>query len=299
MFSKEKVKLGIAPIAWTNDDLPELGKENTFEQCISEMALAGFTGSEVGNKYPKDPKVLKKALALRGIEICNQWFSSFLITKPFEEVERDFRAQLAFLKEMGAKVIGASEQSYSVQGMEDTPVFGHKYRMNDEEWKVFCDGMNRLGKISKDEYGISLTFHHHMGTVVQDPDEVDRMMENTDPEYVSLLYDTGHFAYCGADPLEMVTRYVNRIKHVHLKDIRPEVVERVKRESLSFLAGVRLGAFTVPGDGCIDFEPIFKALADNDYEGYMLVEAEQDPAKANPLEYAKKARAFIAEKTGL
>ena len=138
-----------------------------------------------------------------------------------------------------------------------------------------------------------------MGTVVQDPDEVERMMANTDPEYVSLLFDTGHFTYCGADPLEMVTKYVDRIKHVHLKDIRPEVVEKVKKENLSFLQGVRMGTFTVPGDGCIDFEPIFKVLEENNYEGYMLVEAEQDPAKANPLEYAIKARKFIAEKTGL
>lgn len=299
MFDKNKVKLGIAPIAWTNDDMPDLGKENTFEQCVSEMALAGFTGSEVGNKYPKDPEVLKKALELRGVEICNQWFSSFLITKPFEEVEKEFRAQLAFLKAMGAKVIGASEQSYSVQGQLDTPIFGHKYEMNDQEWDTFCTGMNKLGKIAKEEYGIALTFHHHMGTVVQSLAEVDRMMENTDPEYVSLLFDTGHFTYCGEDPLEVVKKYVHRIKHVHLKDIRPEVVEQVKKENMSFLAGVRAGAFTIPGDGCINYDPIFKVLEAAGYEGYMVVEAEQDPAKANPLEYAIRARKFIAEKTGL
>lgn len=299
MFDKNKVKLGIAPIAWTNDDMPDLGKENTFEQCVSEMALAGFTGSEVGNKYPKDPEVLKKALELRGVEICNQWFSSFLITKPFEEVEKEFRAQLTFLKAMGAKVIGASEQSHSVQGQMDTPVFGHKYEMNDEEWDIFCTGMNKLGKIAKEEYGIALTFHHHMGTVVQSLAEVDRMMENTDPEYVSLLFDTGHFTYCGEDPLKVVKKYVHRIKHVHLKDIRPEVVEQVKKENMSFLAGVRAGAFTIPGDGCINYDPIFKVLEDAGYEGYMVVEAEQDPAKANPLEYAIRARKFIAEKTGL
>ena len=299
MFDKNKVKLGIAPIAWTNDDMPDLGKENTFEQCVSEMALAGFTGSEVGNKYPKDPEVLKKALELRGVEICNQWFSSFLITKPFEEVEKEFRAQLAFLKAMGAKVIGASEQSYSVQGQLDTPIFGHKYEMNDQEWDTFCTGMNKLGKIAKEEYGIALTFHHHMGTVVQSLAEVDRMMENTDPEYVSLLFDTGHFTYCGEDPLEVVKKYVHRIKHVHLKDIRPEVVEQVKKENMSFLAGVRAGAFTIHGDGCINYDPIFKVLEEAGYEGYMVVEAEQDPAKANPLEYAIRARKFIAEKTGL
>lgn len=299
MFDKTKVKLGIAPIAWTNDDLPDLGGENTFEQCVSEMALAGFTGSEVGNKYPKDPEVLKKALELRGIEICNQWFSSFLITKPFEEVEKEARVQLAFLKAMGSKIIGFSEQSHSVQGQLDTPVFGHKYVMNDEEWDMLCTGLNKLGKIAKEEYGITLTFHHHMGTVVQTDAETQRMLDNTDPDYVSLLYDSGHFAYSGEDPVAMVKKYIGRIKHVHLKDIRREIVDKVKAENMSFLDGVRAGAFTIPGDGCIDFEPIFKVLEDAGYEGYMLVEAEQDPAKANPLEYAIRARKYIAEKTGL
>ena len=292
MLNKEKVKLGIAPIAWTNDDMPDLGKENTFEQCVSEMALAGFTGSEVGNKYPKDPEVLKKALELRGVEICNQWFSSFLLTKPFEEVEAEFRAQLAFLKAMGSKIIGASEQSYSVQGQMETPVFGHKYVMNDEEWNTLCTGLNKLGKIAKEEYGISLTFHHHMGTVVQTAEETERLMEGTDPEYVSLLFDSGHFTYCGEDAVAMVKKYVNRIKHVHLKDIRPDVVAKVKAEDMSFLAGVRAGAFTIPGDGCVDFKSIFKVLEDADYEGYMVVEAEQDPAKANPSNHQQTTCGF-------
>lgn len=299
MLNKENVKLGIAPIAWTNDDMPDLGAENTFEQCVSEMALAGFTGSEVGNKYPKDPVVLKKALDLRGVEICNQWFSSFLLTKPFEEVEKECRAQLTFLKAMGSKIIGFSEQSYSVQGQMETPVFGHKYVLNDEEWKVLCDGLNRLGKIAKEEYGISLTFHHHMGTVVQSDAETQRLMEGTDPEYVSLLFDSGHFAYAGEDPVAMVKKYIGRIKHVHLKDIRREEVDKVIAENKSFLQGVRAGAFTIPGDGCVDFESIFKVLEEADYKGYMVVEAEQDPAKANPLEYAIRARKYIREKTGL
>lgn len=299
MLDKSVVKLGIAPIAWTNDDMPDLGAENTFEQCVSEMALAGFTGSEVGNKYPKDPAVLKPALDLRGIEICNQWFSSFLITQPFAEVEKACRAQLAFLKAMGSKIIGFSEQSHSVQGQLKTPIFGHKYVMNDEEWKTLCDGLNRLGKIAKEEYGISLTYHHHMGTVVQTDAETERLMEGTDPEYVSLLYDSGHFAYSGEDPVAMVKKYAGRIKHVHLKDIRPEMVKKVKAEDMSFLDGVRQGAFTIPGDGGIDFDSIFKVLEENSYSGYMVVEAEQDPAKANPLEYAIRARKYIAEKTGL
>ena len=299
MLDKTKVKLGIAHIAWTNDDLPDLGGENTFEQCVSEMALAGFTGSEVGNKYPKNPEVLKKALSLRKIEICNAWFSTFLISRPYEETEKAFEEHVAFLAEMGAKVVGVSEQSYSTQGIQDQTIFEGKHVMNDEEWKLLTEGLNRLGKLSLEKYGVSLTFHHHMGTVVQTAAETDRLMAETDPAYVSLLYDSGHFAYCGEDPVELVKRYAARIKHVHLKDIRPEMVAQVKKEHMSFLDGVRAGAFTIPGDGCIDFTPIFQVLEETSYTGYMVVEAEQDPAKANPLEYAIRARKYIAEKTGL
>lgn len=298
MLDKSKVRLGIAPIAWTNDDMPDLGKENTFEQCVSEMALAGFTGSEVGSKYPADTKVLKKALDLRGIQICNQWFSSFLISKPFEETEKEFIKAADFLKEMGAKVIGVSEQSYSIQGKMEQPVWEGKYVMNDEEWKLLAEGLNKLGKIAKDK-GMTLTFHHHMGTVVQTEEEIDRFMETVDPELVFLLFDSGHLSFAGIDPEKVLKRYVNRVKHVHLKDIRKDMVKKSKNERWSFLKGVREGVFTVPGDGDVDFAPIFRILEDAGYEGWVVVEAEQDPAKANPLEYAKKARAYIAEKTGL
>ncbi len=297
MLNKDKVKLGIAPIAWTNDDMPDLGAENTFEQCISEMALAGFTGCEVGNKYPRDTKVLKKALDLRGMQICNAWFSSFLTTKPYEEVEKDFIEHITFLKEMGAKVVGISEQGHSIQGT-DKSIFDDKYVMNDEEWDMLCTGINKLGKVAKD-MGIKLCFHHHMGTVVQTEAEIDRMMENTDPELFGLLFDSGHLAYCGEDYMSVLNKYADRIRHVHLKDIRPEVVAKVKENHMSFLQGVRAGAFTVPGDGCIDFAPIFEVLEKTGYEGYVLVEAEQDPAIANPFEYALKARAYIREKAGL
>lgn len=298
MLDKSKVRLGIAPIAWTNDDMPDLGKENTFEQCVSEMALGGFTGSEVGGKYPADTKVLKRALDLRGIQICNQWFSSFLISKPFEETEKEFIKAADFLKEMGAKVIGVSEQSYSIQGKMEQPVWEGKYVMNDEEWKLLAEGLNKLGKIAKDK-GMTLTFHHHMGTVVQTEEEIDRFMETVDPELVFLLFDSGHLSFAGIDPEKVLKRYVNRVKHVHLKDIREEMVKKSKNERWSFLKGVREGVFTVPGDGDVDFAPIFRILEDAGYEGWVVVEAEQDPAKANPLEYAKKARAYIAEKTGL
>lgn len=289
---KDDVKLGIAPIAWTNDDMPDLGAENTFEQCVSEMALAGFTGCEVGNKYPKDPAVLKAALDLRGLTIANQWFSSFVLSKPMEEVEKDFIAQCRFLKAVGADTIGASEQSYSIQGQMHTPVFECKYVMVQKEWERFAKGMNRLGEIAN-SMGMNLVYHHHMGTVVQTAAEVDKMLAMTDPDKFSLLFDSGHLAYCGEDYVEVLKKHVKRVKHVHLKDIRPDVVRKVKDEKLSFLQGVRAGAFTVPGDGCIDFAPIFDILDSAGYKGWMIVEAEQDPAKANPLEYALKAREYI------
>lgn len=293
-MKKESIRLGIAPIAWTNDDMPDLGSENTFEQCVSEMALAGFEGCEVGNKYPKDTAVLKKALDMRGLSIANQWFSSFVLTKPMEEVEKEFIEQCKFLKAMGATKIGASEQSYSIQGQMNTSVFDCKYVMNDGEWERFAKGMNRLGEIAN-SMGIDLVYHHHMGTVVQTAEEIDRMMQMTNPDKFSLLFDSGHLAYCGEDYMQVLKKHANRIKHVHLKDIRPEIVAKVKAEKLSFLQGVRLGTFTVPGDGAIDFAPIFDVLDKSGYQGWMIVEAEQDPAKANAFEYALKARKYIKD----
>jgi inosose dehydratase len=298
MFNKANVSLGIAPIAWTNDDMPELGGENTFEQCVSEMALAGFTGSEIGNKYPKDSVVLKKALELRGIRICNAWFSSFLTTKPLSDTVDAFIKQRDFLHALGAKVIGVAEQGHSIQGMLDVPVIDKKPTFSEEEWKKLAEGLNELGKLAADK-GMIVAYHHHMGTGVQTLEEIDRLMEMTDCNLVYLLFDTGHLTFSNIDPVSVLNKYIKRIKHVHLKDIRKEVLDKVYAEHYSFLKAVKNGVFTIPGDGMLDFEPIFKILEDNGYKGWFVVEAEQDPAKANPLEYAIKARRFIAEKTGL
>lgn len=298
MFDKKKIKLGIAPIGWTNDDMPKLGGENTFEQCIREMALAGFTGCEVGNKYPRDPKVLQEALDLRGMRIASKWFSSFLVTKPYEEVETEFIAELNYLKGLGADRINVSEQSYSVQGKEELSIFDNKVHFTDEEWERLCQGLNKLGKAALDR-GFKLCFHHHMGTGVQTIAETERMLESTDPDYVFLCYDTGHFAFSGEDPLYILKKYPQRIGHVHLKDLRADVAKKATLEKWSFLKSVREGSFTVPGDGDVDFDAVFEQLEKSGYEGWFLVEAEQDPAKANPFKYAKMARSFIAEKTGL
>jgi len=289
-----KVKLGIAPIAWTNDDMPELGFENTFEQCISEMALAGFTGSEVGNKYPRDTIVLKKALELRGVSIASAWFSSFLTTKPLQETVDEFIKHRDFLYEMGAKVIVVSEQGHSVQGMMDTPVLSKKPVFTEEEWKNLAYGLEQLGIIAG-EKRMSIVFHHHMGTGIQTFEEINKLMKMTNPNLVSLLFDSGHLTFAGVDPEAVLKKHIDRIKHVHLKDIRKEVLDIVKSEDMSFLNAVKAGVFTVPGDGMISFEPLFVILDENNYEGWFIVEAEQDPAIANPLEYAIKARKYIKE----
>lgn len=298
MLDKNKVKLGIAPIAWTNDDMPELGGENTFEQCVSEMALAGFTGSEVGNKYPRNVEVLKRALELREIKIASAWFSSFLTTKPLEETAKAFIEHRDFLHAMGAEVIVVAEQGHSVQGMMDTPVLSKKPHFTEEEWTKFARGLEELGRLAA-EKNMKIVYHHHMGTGVQTLEEIDKLMEMTDPNLVYLLFDTGHLTFSEVDPEVVIRKYINRIKHVHLKDIRKEMLERVKKEDMSFLNAVKSGVFTVPGDGMINYDPLFKILDENNYEGWFIVEAEQDPAKANPLEYAIKARSFIKEKTGL
>ena len=295
--SGSKIKLAIAPIGWTNDDLPELGGEIPFEQCVSEMALAGFSGSEVGNKYPKDPKILNKALKLRGLTICNAWFSSFLTVKPYREVEAAFITHRDFLHSVGAELIGVSEQGYSIQGLE-TPVMENKPVFSDEEWKRLCDGLMKLGK-KAGQKGMRLAFHHHMGTGVQTGDEIGRLMENTDPSLVGLLYDTGHLYFTGVDHLSILKKWTSRIIHVHLKDIRPAVLKKAKAGKWSFLRAVKEGVFTVPGDGAINFGPVFDQLKKANYTGWWVVEAEQDPAKANPLEYALKARSYIRETAGI
>lgn len=292
MLSKDKIKLGIAPIGWTNDDMPALGGENTFEQCISEMALAGFTGCEVGNKYPKDTTKLKAALDIRGMRIASKWFSSFLVTKPYEETEKEFVKELDYLEALGANRINVSEQSYSVQGSQELSIFDNKVCFAEYEWNKLCVGLDKLGELAAAR-GFKLCFHHHMGTGVQTIAETERLMDNTNKEYVFLCYDTGHFTFSGEDPLFILQKYPERIGHVHLKDVREDVLKQATQGKWSFLKSVREGTFTVPGDGCVDFGPIFLELEKCGYEGWLLVEAEQDPAKANPFQYAKMARNYI------
>ncbi|MCW9716467.1 myo-inosose-2 dehydratase [Avibacterium sp. 21-594] len=295
----ENIKLGIAPIGWTNDDLPELGKENTFEQCISEMALAGYQGCEVGNKYPRDIEVLKHKLDARGIQICNAWFSTFFVDGKKEETIQEFIKHRDFLYAMGAKVIGCSEQSRSIQGLEKS-IFKEKTIFSDSEWKLLAEGYNELARLAA-EKGMKVCLHHHMGTGIQTPEEIDKYMNITNDD-VYLLFDSGHLYYSEGSQqamLDVLSKYIDRIVHVHLKDVRDDIVEDVRKNDLSFLEGVKKGTFTVPGDGVIDFRPIFEILDKHNYKGWMVVEAEQDPSVANPFEYAVKGRQYIKQVAGI
>ena len=297
MFSEGKIHLGIAPIGWCNDDLPDLGSDNTFEQTISEMALAGYEGCEIGNKFPKTAAVLKHKLEVRGLVICNAWFSTMLTSAPYGETIEAFIRQRDFLHALGAKIIGVSEQGNSIQGRQDLAILGQKVEYSEGQWEVVARGFSEMGALAAD-VGMQLAVHHHMGTGVQTAADIDRLLQMTDPNLVHLLYDTGHLVFAGEDPVAVLRKHIGRIRHVHLKDLRREVFLTVGPGSMSFLAAVRAGVFTVPGDGNLDFRPIFDILAESGYEGWLVVEAEQDPAMANPFEYALKARRYLRENGG-
>lgn len=281
---------GIAPIGWRNDDLPEIGAENTLSTVLSDIVVAGFQGTEVGGFFP-EPKVLNKELKLRNLKIAGQWFSSFIIRDGIEHVSEAFHKHCAYLKEVQAAVAVVSEQTYSIQGLKKD-VFQDKPSFSDEEWEMLCKGLNSLGEIAT-EYELKLVFHHHMGTGVQTLEEIDRLMCGTDPNFVHLLYDTGHIYVSDGDYMSLLEKHSDRISHVHFKDVRASVLEECKEKGNSFIDSFLNGLFTVPGDGCIDFVEAFQILLKSNYKGWIVIEAEQDPKRAHPLEYALIAKNYI------
>lgn len=296
-LSPDKVKLGVCCTLWWNDDFPTIDVGISFGQAVSEMALAGFQGCSIGHKYPSDADELKAALDLRGLSVSEPWTSTyFTIGNMRQKTISAFEETLARIRALGGTELvvaefGASSHLLPVDVFANRPVF------TDAQWDALTSGLNELGRIA-DSAGMKLSYHHHMGTGVMNRPDIDRLMSSTDPDLVHLLLDTGHIAFAGDDPLELARVYADRIGHVHLKSVRPEVVSRVREEGLSFQEAIQLGVFTVPGDGAIDFRPILEVLADAHYQGWLVVEAEQDPNRAVPLEYAKKARAYLADVLG-
>jgi len=296
-LTPDRVRLGVTPTLWWNDDFPSIDIGIPFGQCVSEMALAGFQGCSIGHKYPTDPAELKSALDLRGLRVSEPWVSTYFTISAMEQQTIDaFEERIAFIKAVGGTEMvvaefGRTSHLLSVALFANRPIF------DDRQWDQLANGLNRLGKIAAGA-GIRLSYHHHMGTGVMTRADVDRLMASTDPDLVHLLLDTGHMVFAGDDPIAAARDYAHRIGHVHLKDIRPEIVSRVREEGLSFQQGIEEGVFTVPGDGAIDFVPVLEALGGAGYQGWLVVEAEQDPAKANPLEYAFKGRAYLREVLG-
>ena len=296
-LTPDRVRLGVTPTLWWNDDFPSIDIGIPFGQCVSEMALAGYQGCSIGHKYPTDPAEMKSALDLRGLGVSEPWVSTYFTINAMEQQTVDaFEERIAFIKAVGGTEMvvaefGRSSHLLSVCLFANRPIF------DDRQWDQLAAGLNRLGKLAAGA-GIRLSYHHHMGTGVQTRADVDRLMAATDPDLVHLLLDTGHMAFAGDDPIAAARDYAHRIGHFHLKDIRPEIVSRVREEGLSFQQGIEEGVFTVPGDGAIDFVPVLEALGAAGYEGWLVVEAEQDPAKANPLEYALKGRGYLREVLG-
>jgi inosose dehydratase len=303
IFNPEKVHLGITPTGWSNSDFLniDLTPPIPYQQIMSEMALSGFKGSQGAPKFPKDIEVLKSELKLRDLKISEPWVGTRLTESgKKEETFDEFTKQMEFMKEMDgtsivvAEMAGAVHQNKRLDPLVDRPQF------TDEQWQKLTTGLNELGAIARKE-GFQLCYHPHVGTGVETLPEIDRLMENTDPENVKLLLDTGHLYYAGVDPLEVTQKYADRIKHVHLKNIRKPILDESIRQKRSFFSAIRAGIFTVPGDpeGVIDLKPIFDELAKANYEGWLMVEAEQDPNKANPLKYALMARSYLRRVTHL
>jgi inosose dehydratase len=279
------VRLGTNPIAWSNDDLPELGGDTPLETCLAEVRQAGFSGIEKGNKFPADAAATKAVLGGYGLELVSGWYGAELRCRDVDQELAAMRPHLDLLKGCGCKVMVFAETSGTVQGRRDTPVSDRPV-MREHEWPVFLDRLGRLGDWMAGE-GVRIAFHHHMGTVIEKAHEIDHMLEGT-PDSVGLLFDTGHLRFAGEDPAAIARRWAHRINHVHAKDTRPDILARAHAERWSFLDAVVAGVYTVPGDGAIDFVPCLAPLAAAGYAGWLIVEAEQDPARADPLTYARK-----------
>ena len=287
------VRIGVNPLSWMNDDLPSLGGETPLETALAEGKEIGYEGFELGNKFPKDGPGLKAKLDQFGLACVSGWYSGELASDDgrgsvAQEIER-CRTHMDKLRFNGVKVVVYGEVAGSVQGQIDTPVAQRPRLATDAAWQGYAARLNQFGAHLQSQFGIKLAYHHHMGAVVEAPDDIDRLMALTDPAHVGLLFDTGHAYFGGAtDPVPLLKRHAARVVHVHCKDVRSALIAKARNDGWSFLQGVLAGTFTVPGDGVIDYDAVLATLHDSGYQGWLVVEAEQDPAIAPSYAYAKK-----------
>ncbi|KAB7690057.1 myo-inosose-2 dehydratase [Plesiomonas shigelloides] len=278
------VQLGINPLTWTNDDLPSLGAETPLETCLSEGKLAGFEGFELGNKFPRQASVLGPILARHQLKLVSGWYSGELLTRSVEEEIAAVQDHLTLLRELGANVMVFCEVTDCIHGKQQVPV-NQRPHFPAERWAEYGAKLTEFARYTQSQ-GVRIAYHHHMGTMIETEQDIDLLMQHTGEE-VGLLLDTGHLTFAGVDPVAVAARWAKRINHVHCKDVRPAVLAEVKNKKMSFLNAVLAGVYTVPGDGCVDYPAVFRELKRVNYQGWLVVEAEQDPAIAHPLTYAR------------
>ena len=279
------VRIGINPISWSNDDLPSLGGETSLETALSEGKAIGYEGFELGNKFPREPKALASVLGRHGLACVSGWYSGRLARRSVAEEIEAVGPHLDLLAKTGSTVMVYGEVADSIQGA-DAPLCQRPRFVRPEQWSAYGERLTAFGRHLL-AHGVRLAYHHHMGAYVETPSDVDRLMAVTGDE-VGLLFDSGHMTFAGRDAVAMLGRHVARVCHVHCKDVRPYVIRLARNRNWSFLESVINGAFTVPGDGAIDFPALLGILHDHGYRGWLVVEAEQDPAVAPSYEYAEK-----------
>jgi inosose dehydratase len=277
------VRLGINPLTWSNDDLPSLGAENSLETCLREARSAGYEGVELGHKFPRSAAELGPILAEHGLALVSGWYSARLLERDVASELAAMQTHLELLLALGCEVMVVAEVTGCIHGDPMTRL-SQRPHMPRGRWPEYGARLTELANRMR-RHGMRLAYHHHMGTVVQSAQDIDALMASSGPE-VELLLDTGHLSFAGADPVDFATRHAARIAHVHCKDVRRDVLTAVRNRDASFLDAVLDGVFTVPGDGMIDYRAVLAPLAAAGYRGWLVVEAEQDPAVAHPLTYA-------------
>ncbi|TJY39800.1 myo-inosose-2 dehydratase [Cohnella pontilimi] len=290
-----RVRLGISAINWVNEDMHELGDHYTFEDLMRDFTDLGFEGTEMCRKFPQTASEVKAALGSHGLALASWWRGVRFADPALRQQELEaYRRHVEFLQTAGSRHVVTCE----VLGAPHAdPSAATRATLSKDQWKHLAEGLHQAGEICR-EAGLKLVYHYHAGTVVEGPEEIARLMEITDPSLVHLLLDTGHAVYGGGDPARYAETYADRIAYVHLKDVRKDVLEQARRENQGFLQRVRNGVFTVPGDGCIDFGSVLGALDRAGYEGWMILEAEQDPSAAEPKAYAAKGKQHLLQLLG-
>lgn len=278
-----KVRIGINPITWSNDDAPELGGDIPLEVCLSETKQAGYAGTELGGKFPRRSAELKPIMQRHGLAVISGWYDGRCDEKDLSAEMDAIGPHLQLLKDMGSTHVVYADTSRGRHGAIWDPI-SKRPSLRAEEWPTYGRKLTQLAERMAD-FGVRMAFHHHMGTIIETDAEVGLLMKHTG-EAVGLLYDTGHSTFSGGDPLQLLKDNVKRVVHVHCKDVRKPILEKARSQDMSFMAAVLDGIFTVPGDGFLDYASILRVLAEANYSGWLVVEAEQDPRKAHPLTYA-------------